>query len=638
MSWTKTKNVLSVDLDDPLAEQNLLNTNMVGTIWGSGVPASSKEDGAFQRIALDIARRMIRRNGQSGFLTRPTYLFSASYPSNSFHMPKSDAYLDGLAMTVVGTSLDSDTDNLIQLTAPPISGSRFDLVFLECWLAEVPGSTVSEPVSTNKPDDTHVFKWGNVAYGGTNMADDINEVNFEIRRRVQLQYRVRTFPNTDFALYPNGVNDPANTAQGPNAVATALPFAASSMDSALYVAGNGTASHQSLLGTLDGYVYAIPLAKIARTVGVSLIGVNDVTDLRSLWGGSSGNTALLAGDNQFTGRQQFAKGADLAPAGSTITVGNDGNLFTVNGNGPFTGISTLQGGTEIDLLFPNPTNLIHNDTTFILPYKKIYRTVANEVMTFLSTGTGWVVKSRSGPNDCVGTSKMHNGAAAPEGYVLEYKQALSATAYEGLLTEYLASGFVSAASGVPGAPVWATFTANASTDEIGISSHNRVVGDVVYFANVGGSMPGNLTAYTKYYVQAVTSVSTFKVSATRTGSAVDITTSGSGTLNAYNSFYAGDMNGRVAVGADNLGGTSSNRLTNAAADVLGSGAGNELHTNTVAEMVPHTHSYNTKSGSAGSGSGTPWNGDQTVQTGSAGGGTPWDVTQPYQTKLAIVRV
>ena len=638
MTWLKTKNLMSVDPADPLAEQNVLNTNMVGTIWGSGVPASSKEDGVFQRIALDTARRMIRRNGQSGFLTRPTYLFSAGYPANSFHMPKSDAYIDGLSMTIAGVDLNSESDNLFQLTPPPISSTRFDLVFLECWLAEVPGSTVSQPVATNKPDATHVYKWGNVNHGGTNAVDDINEVNFEIRRRMQIQYRVRTFPNANFGVYPNGINDPANAAQGPNASVTALPFVVSSTDSSLYIAGAGTAAHQSLLGTLDGYVYAIPLAKVLRTTGVSLVSVNDVTDLRVLWGGSAGVTALLAGDNQFTGRQQFAKGADLAPAGSTITIGNDGNLFTVNGNGPFTGISSLQGGTEVDLYFPNPTNLIHNDTTFILPYRRIYRTVANEIVTFLSIGGGgWVVKGRSGPNACVGTSIQFNGSTPPDGFVLEYKQALSCTAFEGLLTEYLASGFVSAAAGVPGAPAWSAFTANASTDEIGITAHGRLVGDVVFFANVGGGMPGNLSAYTKYYVQAVTGVNTFKISTSRSGAAVDITTAGSGTLTAYNTFYAGDMNGRVARAADNLGGPASNRITNAAGAILGGGAGAEKHTNLVTEMAPHTHGSVRVPGGNASLLGGVDNIDQTGSTGSTGGGVAWDITSPYQTKSFCVR-
>lgn len=637
MPWTKTRNLYSVDPADPLAEQNLSNAGMVGHLWGSGVPVSSKELEVMDRITLDTLRRMIRRNGQSGFVTRPSFITSAGYPANTFHMPKAEAYVDGLAQTVVGSLFNSDTEGAITLTAPPVGGTRFDLVFLECWLTEIVGSTASVPVVTNKPDATHVYKWGNVQYGGTNPADDINEVNFEVCRRVQLQYRIRTFPGADFGTYPSGVNDPVNTAQGPNGSATALPFAQSSADSALFVAGSGTVAHQGVLGTLDGFVYAIPIAKVLRTSGVTIVGASDLTDLRLLWGGSSGTLATLSGDNIFTGRQQFAKGADLAPGSSVITTGSDGNLFVVNGNGPWTGIAPLPAGSEVDLLFPNPVNLIHNDTSFILPYKRIYRTVPNEIMTFKSNGAGFVIKGRSGPSDCVGTSKLHNGSTAPDGYVLEYKQSLLATSFEGLLTEYLGS-FVSATVGVPGAPAWSTFAANASTDEITVTGHGKVAGDVVFFANTGGAMPGNLVAYTKYFVALVTGANTFKVSATRGGAVIDITSTGSGTLNAFDHFYAGDMNGRVGIAADNLGGVAAGRVVTATGSQLGAGGGEEKHTQLVSEMPSHVHGDAFGGTLGGGGGGNNPGAGTAATTNPTGGGNPFNVMQPYQTKSAIVRV
>ncbi len=637
MTWTKTKNLFSRDPADPAAEQNLLDTNMLGTMWGSATPASAKEDSVIERIALDTFRRNIRRNGQSGFLTRPTYLFSGGYPANSFHMPKADVYLDGLGATIVGTLIGSDTEGLLQLTAPPVSGTRQDLMFLEVWITEVPGSTASAPVTANKPDATHVFKWGNVEYGGTNPSDDINEVNFEIRRRAQLQYRIRTTPGVNFALYPNGVNDPGNSAQGPNASPTALTYTVSPTDPTLYIAGNGTVSHQGILGTLDGFVYAIPLAQVGRATGVTAITAPDVIDLRLLWGGSSGTLATLSGTNRFTGQQQFAQGADLAPGSGVINVGSDGNLFKVNGAGPFTGITTMPAGTEFTFLFPSAVNLVHNDTTFYLPYRRIYRTVANELITFMSIGTGWVIKSRSGPSACVGTSEMFNGGTVPDGYLLEYKQSLLATTFEGLLTEYLASGFVSASAGVPGAALWSTFTANASTDEISVTGHGKVAGDVVFFANVGGAMPGNVSAYTKYFVHTVTGVNTFKITATRGASAIDITTNGTGTLNAYDHFYAGDMGGRVAMAIDNLGGVVAGRVVTAFGSILGGGGGEELHTMLLTELVPHTHSIPIKSGSPGYDGASAQIILGTSQTGSAGSGVPFNIMQPTQAKIFMVR-
>lgn len=634
MSWTKTKNVHSSDLTDPLVENSVLNTNLIGSTWGSGTPASSKENAAFQKIIMDVVRRMIRRQGQSGFVSRPTFLFSASYPSNSFNTPRSEVYIDGLGATLVGSNLNSETEASLQLNAPPSSGTRLDLVFLECWIVEIAGSIPSAQISTNKPDATHLFKYGNVNFGGTNPLDDINEVAVEINRRVQVQYRVRAVPGVNFSLYPNGINDPAVAAQGPNVSPTAINFIQSSTDTGLFIAGNGTTAHQDALGTLDGFVYAIPMAQVNRLTGETSIDPNNVTDLRRLWGGADGTVPTLPGDNVFTGRQQFAKGADLAPGGSVITIGTDGNFFTVNGSGPFTGISSLRAGISVDLLFPNPVNLIHSDTTFVLPYRRIYRTVMNEVVTFISTGTGWIAKARSGPADCVGTSVMFNGLVVPDGYQLEYVQPLSMTAFEGLLSEYLASGFMTNV----GAPIWSAFSVNAATDEVVISNHGRVAGDVVMFTSTS-SMPGGLTGLTKYFVQSVTGSNTFKVAATRGGAAINITTSGSGSLSAYNTFYAGDMSGRVAVGADNMGGVQRNVNNDTAGNTVGAKAGEWRHTMTIGELVAHTHNVSIRAtvGVFGSPGGNGWDGLGNVNSGSAGSGIPFNVMQPYQTKLSMVR-
>jgi microcystin-dependent protein len=62
---------------------------------------------------------------------------------------------------------------------------------------------------------------------------------------------------------------------------------------------------------------------------------------------------------------------------------------------------------------------------------------------------------------------------------------------------------------------------------------------------------------------------------------------------------------------------------------LGQNFGEEAHTMTLGELVPHTHSYNQLqvlgSGPAAGGSGTS---NQGSTTGSAGSGTPFNVMQP----------
>lgn len=281
MAWELRRNPFSRDVADPKVEKNLNLTNLIASLWGVGTPASSKEDSAMQNMLLEYVREVTRTLGDSGWYIKGAFSYSGSFALNSFRMALSRVLVSGLPGTVVGSNLNSETESSIVLNAPPGSGTRNDLVYLEMWLAEVPGSTVSAPVSTNKPTTSTLYKYGNVQFGGTNIADDINEVDFEIRRRVQVQYRLRVVDGVDFATYPLGVDDPTVKAQGGAANPTAIQFSQDVRDSNLFLAGNGSVSHQGTLGSLDGLVYALPLCKVARTAGVTEITAPNVTDMRS---------------------------------------------------------------------------------------------------------------------------------------------------------------------------------------------------------------------------------------------------------------------------------------------------------------------------------------------------------------------
>jgi hypothetical protein len=73
-----------------------------------------------------------------------------------------------------------------------------------------------------------------------------------------------------------------------------------------------------------------------------------------------------------------------------------------------------------------------------------------------------------------------------------------------------------------------TITANSSTDILTAADHGFVNGDPVNFANAGGALPGGLSANVTYWVIAATS-GTFQVAATPGGSAINLTTNGTGT-------------------------------------------------------------------------------------------------------------
>lgn len=180
------------------------------------------------------------------------------------------AILDGWVVDVIDSSVEGgnftgDGWISIEIPAAPAVGQRQDLVFLEVYRVLVrPNST------TNKPAIDKIYKYGNTQYRGTNLDDEMLDpaVSLETTQRVQLQYKIRVAPDVNFTTYPEGVNDTTKVkARGPNSGDTSYTYTndvANSGDYGLYIAGNGDATSRSVLGTVDGYVYAIPLLGIHR--------------------------------------------------------------------------------------------------------------------------------------------------------------------------------------------------------------------------------------------------------------------------------------------------------------------------------------------------------------------------------------
>ena len=73
---------------------------------------------------------------------------------------------------------------------------------------------------------------------------------------------------------------------------------------------------------------------------------------------------------------------------------------------------------------------------------------------------------------------------------------------------------------------------SASADTISIPGHKFVAGDRAMVANSGGGLPAGLSAGTAYYVLVV-DASTIQLSASSGGSAIDITTAGTGTHSVF---------------------------------------------------------------------------------------------------------
>jgi hypothetical protein len=184
--------------------------------------------------------------------------------------------LNGLQAIVNGWHLyiensgDNTGLNVLDLGAGPAgAGSkRTDIVVLEVWRRLLSAA----PDVVGKSPTGRIWRNGNVKVASgddltLNYSDDIidTRVGSESTKRVQIQYRLRVIQGVDLFTYPFAFDDPtvvANsvpaTAAAPDGVATVYNYSNqnANTDSGLWRAGNGDPANT--LGTVDGYMYAIP--------------------------------------------------------------------------------------------------------------------------------------------------------------------------------------------------------------------------------------------------------------------------------------------------------------------------------------------------------------------------------------------
>ena len=258
-----------------------------GVVWQFDKPPLDSELNLMSQIEFDNLSNMVRSQVHSGFLLDPTRAredyevdplwanqFEIGVPATVDATEEADpvllAAVNGWIIQVAGTAINASVRNRIALYPPPTTDARTDLVFLEVWRTLVSPN----PSTTNKPTLATIWKYGNVEFGGTNVTDDIEDpsVGFETTKRVQLQYRIRVVgsgdslgTSIDLANYPDGLDDPQVRAQGTDTAVTSFTF--SNMreelgDPSLWRAGDG--DYLNDLGTIDGYVYAIPIAGVFR--------------------------------------------------------------------------------------------------------------------------------------------------------------------------------------------------------------------------------------------------------------------------------------------------------------------------------------------------------------------------------------
>ncbi len=262
-------------------------------VWQADKPPLDSELNLMSQVDWENLSQTVRTQVHSGFFLDPTrceedyvtdplnsnqFLLSPpSLPDGDYeNAPALYAAVNGWVIPITGAFMPESggpdgISNRILLNPPPSTDARTDFVFLEVWRALVSPN----PSTTNKPNASTLWKYGNTQYGGTNLPDQIEDpaVGFETTKRVQLQYRFRVVgsgsglgTSVDLKTFPDGMTDPVVLAQGTNTSPQA-GFTFTNMrdelgDPSLWRSGNGDPTNA--LGTVDGYVYAVPVCAVFR--------------------------------------------------------------------------------------------------------------------------------------------------------------------------------------------------------------------------------------------------------------------------------------------------------------------------------------------------------------------------------------
>lgn len=262
-------------------------------VWQADKPPLDSELNLMSQVDWENLSQTVRTQVHSGFFLDPTrceedyvtnplnsnqfLLAPPALPDGDYeNAPALYAVVNGWVIPITGAFMPESggpdgVSNRVLLNPPPSTDSRTDFVFLEVWRALVSPN----PSTTNKPSAGFLWKYGNTQYGGTNLVDQIEDpaVGFETTKRVQLQYRFRVVgsgdglgTSVDLKTFPDGMTDPVVLAQGTAATPLA-GFTFTNMrdelgDPSLWRSGDGNPANA--LGTVDGFVYAVPVCAVFR--------------------------------------------------------------------------------------------------------------------------------------------------------------------------------------------------------------------------------------------------------------------------------------------------------------------------------------------------------------------------------------
>jgi len=266
----------------------------------------------------------------------------------------------------VGTVTTVANANVVQITAAVsgVAGNAITLGSSNPAAILASGGFLTGGVDTpNKPTQDSIYRHGNVASSAAvALPDDIEDpvVAAETTKRVQIQYRIRhtgMAEGIDFKLQNDGFSNPNVLAQGSQSAPVALyPFVPADLktvisnsdardgvagpeigygilDNGLWIAGDGTQTSATALGTIDGFVYAIPLAMVFRK--------NDATGAGGFNPSTNTNGALLYNHALFVNSNLFnpavAVGESDRPDGAFADAIGDTDVLDLRRHVKFTG-------------------------------------------------------------------------------------------------------------------------------------------------------------------------------------------------------------------------------------------------------------------------------------------------------------
>jgi hypothetical protein len=251
------------------------NRNYNGVIFQKHRPPLDSEWNLAQDISLLKIAETLRKTTPSGFLQiepmsgapEDRNLLSAAW-KNALKFKSPSAIVNGWIIPIgAGTNqfqenaqeniwkqLSDDEEECVVIgTQAPLSAHREDLLFLEVWQQLV---TTSDNIPKYGNDQTALDFLENDLIDG--------DIEIETSKRVQIRYRLRWVEGVDFDSYRNGLGFPGAYAQGGlDQLTTEYYFTQHPKDPGLFWAGNGDSSQEDL-NTVDGYTYAIPVARIHR--------------------------------------------------------------------------------------------------------------------------------------------------------------------------------------------------------------------------------------------------------------------------------------------------------------------------------------------------------------------------------------